>query len=199
MALHLRKRRIASATALVTTLLAPLPVAAARASTAQRAACGTAPADPSLAAQLSRDLRVLLAARHGVVSVVHHDVALHDPAEGVGCALGSSHRDDTASITKVMIMAAALRRAQDWGRGLTAWEHRTIRPLITRSDNTAAGRLRGDLGQSCVARFLGRAQTAATTLIPYARWDLRRLGVLTGARARAYGLEQLNALRRDQR
>ncbi|MFC8127514.1 serine hydrolase [Streptomyces sp. NPDC057302] len=180
-------------------------------STAQRAASCTARSDPALAAQLSREIRAVLTARRGTVSV-----ALHDPATGLSCTFGSSHRYDTASVAKVMIMEAALRRAQDWGRGLTAWERRKIHPMITRSDNTAAGRLFDDLGQSYIGRFLGRAGTSATTLNPYGLWGLTRtsaadqlrlLGVLTGARARAllsprsraYGLKQLNEVRRDQR
>ncbi|MEU3735697.1 hypothetical protein AB0E78_01300 [Streptomyces sp. NPDC032198] len=174
MALHLRKCRIAIATALVSTLLSPLPVSAARASTAQRAAFCTARSDSPLAAQLSRDIRAVLTARRGTVAV-----ALHDPATGLSCALGSSYRYDTASIAKVMIMEVTLRRAQDWGRGLTAWERRKIRPMITRSDNTAARRLWADLGRPCIARFLGRA--------------------LLGPTSRAYGLKQLNDVRRDQR
>ncbi|MFD4478790.1 hypothetical protein ACFWPU_22135 [Streptomyces sp. NPDC058471] len=174
MALHLRKCRIAIATALVSTLLSPLPVSAARASTAQRAAFCTARSDSPLAAQLSRDIRAVLTARRGTVAV-----ALHDPATGLSCALGSSYRYDTASIAKVMIMEVTLRRAQDWGRGLTAWERRKIRPMITRSDNTAARRLWADLGRPCIARFLGRA--------------------LLGPTSRAYGLKQLNEVRRDQR
>ncbi|MEU5953238.1 serine hydrolase [Streptomyces sp. NPDC047525] len=214
MALHLRKCRIAIATALLTTLLTPLPATAAQASAAQRAqraASCTARSDSALAAQLSRDIRAVLTARRGTVSV-----ALHDPATGLSCTFGSSHRYDTASVAKVMIMEAALRRAQDWGRGLTAWERRKIRPMIIRSDNTAARRLFDDLGQSYIARFLGRAGTTATTLNPYGLWGLTRtsaadqlrlLGVLTGARARAllspssraYGLKQLNEVRRDQR
>lgn len=211
MALHLRKCRIAIATALVTTLLTPLPATAARASAAQRATACTARSDPAIAAQLSRDIRAVLVARRGTVSV-----AVHDPATGLSCALGSSRRYDTASVAKVLIMEAALRRAQDWGRGLTGWERGKIRPMIIRSDNTAAGRLWDDLGQSYVARFLRRAGTTATTLNPYGRWGLTRtsaadqlrlLGVLTAARARAllsptsraYGLKQLNEVRRDQR
>ena len=211
MALHLRKCRTAIATALVTALLTPLPAIAAGASAAQRAASCTARSDPALAAQLSRDIRAVLVARRGTVSV-----AVHDPATGVSCAIGSSHRYDTASIVKVMIMEATLRRAQDWGRGLTAWERRKIRPMIIRSDNTAARRLWDDLGQPYIGRFLGRAGTTATTLNPYGLWGLTRtsaadqlriLGVLTGARARAllspssraYGLKQLNEVRRDQR
>ena len=209
MALHLRKCRIAIATALATTLLTPLPATAATASAAQAATPCTAPGNPALASRLSRDIRAALAARRGTVSVV-----VHDPATGLGCALASRHRYDAASITKVLLMEAALRRAQDWRRGLTAWERRKIRPMIIRSDNTAARRLWNDLGHPYLSRFLQRAGTAATTLGPNGLWGLTRttaadqlrlLGVLTGARAllgpssRAYGLKQLNEVRRDQR
>ncbi|MEV0319545.1 serine hydrolase [Streptomyces sp. NPDC050658] len=215
MASHLRKRRIAIATALVATLLGPLPATvtatAPKAGTAQLAAPCTARKDPTLATRLSRDIRAVLAARSGTVSV-----AVHDPDTGLNCALAESRPYDTASIAKVMIMEAALRRAQDWRRGLTAWERRKIRPMIIRSDNTAARRLWDDLGQPYIARFLRRAGTTATTLNPYGLWGLTRttaadqlrlLGVLTTSRAkslltpasRAYGLKQLNEVRRDQR
>lgn len=168
------------ATALVTTPFTPLPATAAGASSAQRAASCAAPTGPSLAAQLSRDLRALLAARRGTVSL-----ALHEPATGLSCALGSSHRGATASLAKVVIMEAALR-AKDWGRGLTAWERRKIRPMVTRSDTTVAGRLWNDLGRSRVARLFG-VRTGA------------RARALLSPTARAYGLRQLNEVRREQR
>ncbi|MWA10450.1 hypothetical protein [Streptomyces sp. BA2] len=114
MAPHLRNCRAVIATAIATALLTPIPATAARASAVQRAPFRTARGDPALAAQLSRDIRAALVARRGTVSV-----ALHDPATGLSCALGSSRRYDTASVAKVMIMEAALRRAQDWGRGLS--------------------------------------------------------------------------------
>ncbi|MFD6438174.1 serine hydrolase [Streptomyces venezuelae] len=115
------------------------------------------------------------------------------------------------------MMEAALRRAQEWSRNLTAWERRRIRPMITTSDNNAAGRLWNDLGHPYLNRFLRRANTTSTTLGPYGRWGLTRttaadqmrlLGVLSGARhardvlkerARAYGLRQMADVRRDQR
>ncbi|MFI6086542.1 hypothetical protein [Streptomyces sp. NPDC051218] len=114
MALHLRSCRAVIATALATALVPPIPASAARASAAQRAASRTARSDPTFAAQLTRDIRAALVARRSTVSV-----ALHDPATGLSCALGSSRRYDTASVAKIMIMEAALRRAQAWGRGLS--------------------------------------------------------------------------------
>ncbi|MEW2394312.1 serine hydrolase, partial [Streptomyces venezuelae] len=144
-------------------------------------------------------------------------VAVHDTRTGLACHLAANRRYDAASVTKVLMMEAALRRAQEWSRNLTAWERRRIRPMITTSDNNAAGRLWNDLGHPYLNRFLRRVGTTSTTLGPHGRWGLTRttaadqmrlLGVLTGARhardvlkerARAYGLRQMADVRRDQR
>ncbi|MEU5687040.1 hypothetical protein DEJ48_29415 [Streptomyces venezuelae] len=215
MASHLRNCRAAFAAALTTALLAPIPVTAAEASRPQQgssAALCTADQDRTLAARMSKDIRAALSSRAGSVSV-----AVHDTRTGLACHLAANRRYDAASVTKVLMMEAALRRAQEWSRNLTAWERRRIRPMITTSDNTAAGRLWNDLGHPYLNRFLRRVGTTSTTLGPYGRWGLTRttaadqmrlLGVLTGARhardvlkerARAYGLRQMADVRRDQR
>ncbi|MFI7317328.1 serine hydrolase [Streptomyces venezuelae] len=215
MAPHLRKPRAAFAAALATVLLAPIPVTAAEAGRPQRggrAALCTAGQDRALAARMSKDIRAALSSRAGSVSV-----SVHDTRTGLACDLAEDRRYDAASVTKVLMMEAALRRAQEWGRDLTAWERRHIRPMITTSDNNAAGRLWNDLGHAYLSRFLRRVGTTATTPGPYGRWGLTRtsaadqmrlLGVLTGAgrardvlkeQARAYGLRQMADVRRDQR
>ncbi|MFF3646065.1 serine hydrolase [Streptomyces sp. NPDC002564] len=209
MAPHLRKCRAALAAALTTALLAPIPATAAEAGVRQGAALCTAGRDRGLAARMSKDIRAALSSRTGSVSV-----AVHDTRTGLVCELAGRRQYDSASIVKVLMMEAALRRAQEWGRGLTAWERRRIRPMITASDNEAARRLWSDLGHPYLARFLDRVGTTATALGSYGRWGLTRttaadqmrlLGVLTGARAvlrpgaRAYGLRQMAEVRRDQR
>ncbi|MEV7191731.1 serine hydrolase [Streptomyces sp. NPDC093510] len=209
MAPHLRKCRTAVAAALTTALLAPIPATAAEAGHPQGAALCTAGRDRTLAARMSQDIRAALSSRAGTVSV-----AVHDTRTGLVCELASRRRYDSASVAKVLMMEAALRRAQEWRRGLTGWEHRRIRPMITTSDNVAAQRLWSDLGYSYLARFLRRVGTTATTLGSYGRWgltgttaadQLRLLGVLTGAHdvlrpgSRAYGLRQMAEVRRDQR
>ncbi|MFF1375334.1 serine hydrolase [Streptomyces sp. NPDC058308] len=158
---------------------------------------------------MSRDIRAALSSRRGTVSV-----SVRDTRTGLVCDLASRRRYDSASVVKVLVMEAALRRAQEWGRGLTDWERRKIRPMITVSDNNATGRLWSDLGRSRLSRFLRRVGTTATTLGSYGRWGLTRttavdqlrlLGALTEARgvlgpgSRAYGLRQLADVRRDQR
>ncbi|QEU95044.1 serine hydrolase [Streptomyces kanamyceticus] len=209
MALHLRKRRTAIVAALTTALLAPISATAADASSQQGKALCTARRDPALAARMSHDIRAALSSRTGSVSV-----SVHDTRTGLFCQLASGRRYDAASIAKVLMMEATLRRAQDWRRGLTAWERRKIRPMITGSDNNAARRLWNDLGHPYLSRFLRRVGTTATSLGPSRLWGLTRttaadqqrlLGVLTGARdvlkpaARAYGLRQMADVRRDQR
>ncbi|MBW5425897.1 hypothetical protein GKQ77_30775, partial [Streptomyces sp. BG9H] len=202
------------AAALTTALLSPIPLspipaAAADASDQQGAALCTAGSDWTLAARMSQDIRAALSSRVGSVSV-----SVRDTRTGLVCDLASHRRYDAASVAKVLTMEAALLRAQEWGRGLTAWERRRIRPMITRSDNDATGRLWHDLGHAYLSRFLRRVGTTATTLGPYGYWGLTRttaadqqrlLGVLTGARgvlkpaARAYGLRQMAEVRGDQR
>ncbi|WP_306333969.1 serine hydrolase [Streptomyces sp. KL118A] len=214
MAPHLRNCRAAFAAALTTALLAPIPVTAAEASRPQQgsAALCTAGQDRTLAARMSKDIRAALSSRAGSISV-----AVHDTRTGLACHLAEQRRYDAASVTKVLMMEAALRRAQEWRRNLTAWERRRIRPMITTSDNNAAGRLWSDLGYPYLSRFLRRVGTSATTLGSYGRWGLTRttaadqmrlLGALTGARgvrdvlkpsAREYGLRQMAEVRRDQR
>lgn len=221
---HLRKCRTAVAAAITTALLVPIPATAATAGDLQGAdlcttdnagtaglagTAGTADRDPTLAARMSKDIRAALWSRAGTVSV-----SVHDSRTGLVCELASRRRYDAASVAKLLVMEAALRRAQEWRRGLTGWERRRIRPMITVSDNHAAQRLWNDLGYRYLSRFLRRVGTTATTLGTYGRWGLtgttaadqsRLLDVLTGVRgilgprARAYGLRQMAEVRRDQR
>ncbi|MET7363027.1 serine hydrolase [Streptomyces sp. NPDC005562] len=209
MAFHLRTCRTALAAALTTVLLAPIPATAADAGRRQGGELCTAGRDRAFAARMSRDIRAALSSRRGTVSI-----AVHDTRTGLVCNLASRRRYDAASVVKVLMMEAALRRAQEWGRGLTAWERRRIRPMITVSDNTATTWLWRNLGQPRLSRFLRHVGTTSTTLGPYGFWGLtgttaadqmKLLGVLTGARgdlrpsSRAYGLRQMAEVRRDQR
>ena len=213
-----KRRRSVLAAALATALLTPVPAAAADAGRLQGTGTGTrtgralcsADRDRTLAARMSQDIRAALANRAGTVSI-----AVYDTRTGVVCRLANHRRYDAASIAKVLMMEATLRRAQSWRRGLTAWERAKIRPMITRSDNEAARRLWADLGRACLNRLLRRAGTTRTTPGSRGYWGLTattaadqlrllraladdRRGVL-GPRSRAYGLRQMAAVRRDQR
>ncbi|MEV0120099.1 serine hydrolase [Streptomyces sp. NPDC050703] len=236
-----KRRRSVLAAALAAVLLAPVPVTAAEAGHAQGtgAATGTAAGvaggaatgtaggaatgtgtgtgtdlctadgDRTLAGRMSQDIRAALAHRRGTVSI-----AVYDSRTRTVCRLANHRRYDSASIAKVLMMEATLRRAQGLRRSLTSWERAKIRPMITRSDNEAARRLWADLGHAYLKRFLRVAGTTRTTPGSYGYWgltattaadQLRLLGALADdrgvltARARAYGLRQMADVRRDQR
>jgi hypothetical protein len=74
-----------------------------------------------------------LAGRHGTVTA-----AVYDRRTGRSWVLHGGVRQDTASIVKVEIMAAALREAETAGRPLPPDEQALIRAMIENSDNDAA-------------------------------------------------------------
>ncbi|MFF2515067.1 serine hydrolase [Streptomyces sp. NPDC058086] len=200
-------RRTALATAVVSALLAPVPAVAASASTAQVPAACRSTRNPELAARMSRDIRTVLSSRQGTVAV-----AVRDDISDLTCAFASERQYDSASVVKLTIMEATLRRADELRRTLTKWERANVRPMITISDNTAAQHLWNDLGRTYLSHFLDRVGTRRTELGPAGYWGLTRttaadqmrlLGVLTGPRSflrsRAYGLKLLSQVRGDQR
>ncbi|MBO1335411.1 serine hydrolase [Streptomyces sp. VRA16 Mangrove soil] len=194
-----------AALAAVTALLTATPTAAA----ADRTPTCRAPKHPALAKQLARDIRAALAHRRGTVSL-----AVHDDRTKVDCTLAPATRYDSASIVKVLMMEATLRRAENRDRPLTRWERGNVRPMIRSSDNTAASRLWNDLGHPYLAATLHRAGTTRTSLGPYGYWGLTRttaadqmrlLAALTGPRSflsagsRAYGLKLMSEVQKNQR
>jgi hypothetical protein len=54
----------------------------------------------------------------------------------------------SASVLKAMLLVAYLRRADVRGRDLERWERDLLRPMIQRSDNAAASRMVGLVGQA---------------------------------------------------
>ncbi|MYR54900.1 hypothetical protein GTY54_01100 [Streptomyces sp. SID625] len=82
---------------------------------------------------------------------------------------------DTASIIKVDILAAALLRAQDAGRTLTAEERAYAEPMIRRSDNASANALWRQIGEApgleAANRRLGLTETRGGS---GPRWGLTR-------------------------
>ncbi|QQC88757.1 serine hydrolase [Streptomyces alfalfae] len=231
-----KRRRSVLAAVLATALLTPVPATAAdagrsrgagtataadagrprgtaaataAATAATDAALCTTDRDRTLAGRMTQDIRAALAHRRGSVSL-----AMYDPRTHTVCRLANHRRYDAASVAKVLMMEATLRRAQERRRPLTAWERARVRPMITRSDNEAARWLWADLGHAYLKRFLRVAKTTRTTPGSYGYWgltattaadQLRLLGALADdrgvltARARAYGLRQMAAVRRDQR
>ena len=146
----------------------PAGAAAGRAA-ASSAICGSS-SHSALAARIGRDIQ---AARRGRVSTVA--VAVDDPGLGLGCWLNRFSRFDSASVVKVTILAALLRKAEDQHRQLTATEAALARSMITESDNDAASALWAELGRSYLQHFLDVAGMRHTWLGPGGYWGLTQI------------------------
>jgi len=125
---------------------------------------------PALAARLSRDIQ---AARRGRISTVA--VRVDDPGHELGCWLNSSWHFDSASVVKVTILGALLRKALDQHRYLTDTEAARVRAMITRSDNNAASALWAELGRSYLQHFVDLAGMTQTSLGPAGFWGLTQV------------------------
>jgi len=146
----------------------PAGAAAGRAA-ASSASCSSS-SHPALAARIGRDIA---AARRGRVSTVA--VAVDDPGLGLVCWLNRFSSFDSASVIKVTILAALLRKAEDQHRHLTATEAARARAMITRSDNDAATALWAELGRSYLQHFLDVAGMRHTWLGPGDDWGLTQI------------------------
>ena len=73
---------------------------------------------------------------------------------------------DSASVVKVTILGALLRKAEDQRRSLTRAEANLATAMITRSDNDAASALWAELGRHDLQHFLNLAQMTHTVLGP---------------------------------
>ena len=142
---------------MVAALLIPV---LARPASAATAICRSS-SHPALAAKISGDLQ---AARRGRVSSVA--VAVDAPAAGLTCSLNGSRHFDSASVVKVTILGALLRKALDQHRFLTGTEAARLRAMITRSDNAAASALWAELGHGALQHFLNLAGMRHTVLGP---------------------------------
>ena len=157
--------------------LAP-PAPAATAANASQAVASPAAATVActsashraVAAALARDIQ---AARRGRSSTVA--VWVDDPGAGITCSLSGSSRFDSASIVKVTILGAVLRKALDQHRYLTSNEATLLRAMITKSDNNAASTLWARLGRSYLQHFLNLAGMRQTVLGPGGYWGLTQV------------------------
>jgi beta-lactamase class A len=148
----------------------PASANTAAATLAAAAVVCTSKSHPAMAAALARDIQ---AARHGRSSTVA--VWVDDPGAGITCSLSGSSRFDSASIVKVTIVGAVLRKALDQHRYLTSTEAAQLRAMITRSDNNAASALWAKLGRSYLQHFLNLAGMRQTVLGPGGYWGLTQV------------------------
>jgi Beta-lactamase enzyme family len=96
-----------------------------------------------------------------------------DNKTGVTCWYQSTKRFYAASVIKVTILAALLRKTQEQNRQLTAREKHDAWLMITQSDNKAANALWADVGYKFVQHFLDLAGMKQTSLDPH--WGLTRI------------------------
>jgi beta-lactamase class A len=173
-----RRLLAAGAVALLGSFVAVLAPAAPAASaspagpglTAAAAVACTSTSHPAMAAALARDIQ---AARRGRSSTVA--VWVDAPGTGVTCSLSGSSHFDSASIVKVTILGATLRKALDQHRYLTSNETALLRAMITTSSNSAASTLWARLGRSYLQHFLNLAGMRQTVLGPGGYWGLTQV------------------------
>jgi len=87
-----------------------------------------------------------------------------DTQTGITCTYHQAWHFYAASVIKVTILAALLRKAQEQHRHLTATERRLAWLMITQSDNSAATALWDDVGFSHMQHFLDLAKMRQTKL-----------------------------------
>jgi hypothetical protein len=128
------------------------------------------PSHSALAARLARGIQVAQRDRISVVAV-----RVDDPGKGLGCWLHSARHFDSASVVKVTILGALLRKALDRHRYLTGTEAAWARAMITSSDNDAASALWAELGHKYIQHFLNLAGMKQTVLGPGGYWGLTQI------------------------
>ncbi len=138
----------------------------------------------ALAARISRGI---LAAVRGAPAA---GVAVADTRTGIQCSFHPALPFDAASIAKVIILAALLRKVTAQHGVLGEDQAELAREMITESDNTAADTLWAEVGRASLQRFLDLAGMTHTRLGPGILWgltqvtaqdELRLLTVLTSA------------------
>jgi beta-lactamase class A len=149
-------------------LLLPLTATASTAAPAPTSC--TSAAHPALAARLSTDIEAALRGRASTVAL-----RLDAPAQGVACWRHAGWQFDSASVVKVTILGALLRKALDQHRYLTGTEAAEARAMITRSDNNAASALWAELGRTYLRHFLNLAGMTHTVLGPDGYWGLTQI------------------------
>jgi beta-lactamase class A len=161
---------ILPAGALALSLATPAGAAPAGAAPAGSSAVCRSSSHGALAARINRGIQ---AARRGRVSAVA--VAVDDPGIGLVCRLNGGWHFDSASVVKVTILGALLRRAHDRHRYLTRTEAALAWAMITRSDNAAASALWAEVGRRSLQHFLKLAGMRHTILDPGGAWGLTEI------------------------
>jgi hypothetical protein len=165
-----RRRVLITAVATVLIGLIPVPLLAAPAGAAARPVSCKSSSHPALAAKLDHDIDRALRGRVSTVAV-----GVDAPGRGLQCWLNRTVHFDSASVVKVTILSALLRKAQEQHRHLTRAEAALAEEMITQSDNAAASDLWVDVGRYDLQHFLNLAHMTATYLGPGPFWGLTQI------------------------
>src|SRR5215469_12151651 len=146
------------ALARITKVRSDLPVNKAAATAAATTPICTGPsASAARAATLSSDIAGALRDRAGVIAI-----RVEDRWSWVECRYNEGHRFHSASVVKVTILAALLRRHQETHTSMTSWEYGQAQQMIEDSNNTAASNLWNDVGPWWFQHFLTVASMTET-------------------------------------
>ena len=163
-------------TLMAVSLAAVVPVLAAAAVNAQAAPAAaaasicTSSTHQALASRLSGDIAAALRGRSSIVAVT-----VADSRTGIVRRLQDGRRFDSASVVKVIILGALLRKAHEQHRYLTSTEVQWTTAMITQSDNNAASALWAEVGRSSLQHFLNLAGMTETVLGPGGYWGLTQI------------------------
>ena len=156
----------------LTMVLNGVPAGAQASLAGQRTAAATAgicqsARHPVIAARMSRRILAALAGRSSVVGL-----AADDQVNGITCKLHPHWQFDSASVVKVTILSALLRKLQQEHRRLTLAQRRLATAMITLSDNNAASTLWAETGYPSLQHFLNLAGMNETVLGANGYWGL---------------------------
>jgi hypothetical protein len=158
--------------------VAPAPAQASRGTASGTASSAAATASaicksashPALAARVSKGMLAAMAGRSSVVGL-----AVDDRVTGLTCKYHPYWHFDSASVVKVTILSALLRKLQQEHRGLTAEQRELATEMITISDNDAASALWAETGRPALQHFLDLAGMKETDLGPGGYWGLTEI------------------------
>ncbi|NBM20459.1 hypothetical protein GUY61_33975, partial [Streptomyces sp. GC420] len=162
-----------------------------------------------LAAKLAGGIAASLSGRASTVALT-----LYDRPTGTNCTLRQDKRYDSASVVKVIVLAALLQKAAEENRSLTSREVTLTKAMITTSDNDATTSLWRQLGVPRIQRFLTSAGMTQTVPGADGYWGLTQitardqqklLKILTyrntvlSTNSRTYALDLMNKVVSSQR
>jgi hypothetical protein len=124
----------------------------------------------ALAARMSKRIQAAMRGRSSLVGL-----AVDDRRTGVTCAYHAGWHFDSASVIKVTILSALLRKLQQEHRGLTAQQKQLATKMITLSDNNAATTLWDQTGRTSLQDFLNLAAMKHTHLGAGGYWGLTQI------------------------